>query len=142
MTEYVCGFLFDPTFKTVALITKNKPDWQKGKLNGIGGKIEGVEIPNTTMQREFQEETGLLIDKYKWTPLAELRDGDAKIYFFYSTSSKIEDVMSMEDEPIALYDVTAIPSLNTIPNLAWLIPMCLDKDHSYARCITNKPIID
>jgi len=39
-TKYVCGFLFDMAFKHVALINKVRPDWQKGKLNGIGGKVE------------------------------------------------------------------------------------------------------
>jgi hypothetical protein len=34
----VAGFLFRNNDTEVALIRKNKPDWQKGKLNGIGGK--------------------------------------------------------------------------------------------------------
>jgi 8-oxo-dGTP diphosphatase len=39
-TQYVLGFLFDPSQKDVVLIKKLKPEWQKGKLNGVGGKIE------------------------------------------------------------------------------------------------------
>ena len=37
---YVLGFLFSPDCKRVALIIKNRPDWQAGFLNGIGGKID------------------------------------------------------------------------------------------------------
>jgi hypothetical protein len=40
--EYVCGFMFANDFTEVALIRKNKPEWQRGKLNGIGGKVEQV----------------------------------------------------------------------------------------------------
>lgn len=136
MTEYVCGFLFDPTFKTVALITKNKPDWQKGKLNGIGGKIEGFELPMEAMEREFKEETGMTIKEYEWTPLAKISGSDWVVYFFYSWSTDIKDISSMEEEKVALYDVTAIQDLDTIPNLKWLIPMCLDSNHRYATCLT------
>ena len=40
MMKYVAGFLFSNDYKYVALIKKEKPAWQKGKLNAIGGKIE------------------------------------------------------------------------------------------------------
>ena len=43
--EYVAGFLFSRDGSLLALILKNKPDWQKGKLNAIGGKIEDGETP-------------------------------------------------------------------------------------------------
>jgi 8-oxo-dGTP diphosphatase len=136
MTKYVCGFLFDSTFKTVALITKNKPEWQKGKLNGIGGKIEGSELPREAMQREFKEETGLYIWEYEWTPIAEISGEDWIVYFFYSWSSDISNIKSMEEEKVALYNVTAVQDLDAIPNIKWLIPMCLDCHHKYAECKT------
>ncbi len=40
MKRYVAGLMFSKDEKYVALVIKNKPDWQKGLLNGIGGKIE------------------------------------------------------------------------------------------------------
>lgn len=61
MTEYVLGFLFRECQPLVALITKNKPEWQKNKKNGIEGKIEPNETPLEAMRREFQEETGAAI---------------------------------------------------------------------------------
>ena len=38
--KYVTGFLFSPDKKSVVLINKNRPAFQVGKLNGVGGKIE------------------------------------------------------------------------------------------------------
>lgn len=57
---YVVGFLFDQELQRVALIRKNKPRWQAGLLNGIGGKIEITDDnPHDAMFREFKEEAEL-----------------------------------------------------------------------------------
>ena len=45
MMNYCAGFLFDPEKELVVLIEKQKPAWQKGKLNAVGGKIEQGETP-------------------------------------------------------------------------------------------------
>jgi 8-oxo-dGTP diphosphatase len=45
MIKYVVGFLFNEGKTKVVLIKKNRPDWQKGYFNGVGGKIEGDETP-------------------------------------------------------------------------------------------------
>lgn len=55
--EYVLGFMFDPTLRKVLLVWKDRPTWQKGRLNGIGGHIEAGETPHEAMVREFEEET-------------------------------------------------------------------------------------
>lgn len=57
--QYVLGFAFDKEFKHVLLVWKNRPRWQAGKLNGVGGKIEPGEAVRAAMVREFQEETGI-----------------------------------------------------------------------------------
>lgn len=51
-THYVAGFMFNEDRTRVALIEKQKPDWQRGKLNGIGGKIEDDESPVEAMTSE------------------------------------------------------------------------------------------
>lgn len=55
---YSLGFLFSEDLKHVVLIRKVRPAFQKGKLNGIGGKIEPGENHLAAMIREFREETG------------------------------------------------------------------------------------
>src|SRR5271167_3288640 len=57
--EYVVGFLIDPTLSKVVLIRKVNPEWQRGLLNGVGGKVEPGEDATTAMHREFEEEAGV-----------------------------------------------------------------------------------
>jgi 8-oxo-dGTP diphosphatase len=78
-TAYVCGFAFDAR-DHVTLIRKQRPTWQKGKLNGVGGKVETVDTtpiggtPRTiaressrhAMSREFLEETGVFVPVEDW----------------------------------------------------------------------------
>lgn len=62
--EYVLGFMFNEDESKVLLIMKNRPAWQAGKLNGVGGKIEAGETPIQAMEREFAEETGFVAKHY------------------------------------------------------------------------------
>lgn len=68
------GFIFDEELENVLLIEKNKPDWQKGKLNGVGGHCEPNESYITSMIRECFEETGIETSKNKWEHLC-MMDG-------------------------------------------------------------------
>lgn len=43
----------------VLLIEKKRPDWQKGRLNLVGGKIESGETPEQAAERELYEEAGM-----------------------------------------------------------------------------------
>lgn len=44
MKHYVAGFMKDFS-DNVALVRKNKPKWQAGRLNGVCGGIEDGETP-------------------------------------------------------------------------------------------------
>ena len=60
MKQYVLGFAFSRDKKDIILISKLNPEWQKGKLNGVGGKVEFEDAsPMDAMYREFKEETGI-----------------------------------------------------------------------------------
>jgi len=127
--EYVCGFYFDSLFKHVVLIWKNKPEWQKGKLNGVGGKIEKGELPITAMRREFFEETGVLHNE--WIDLITLTGEGWRVYFFCTIGrvNEFEYVETKEDEEVAKIEVDRL-LVNDYPhihNLDWLIPMGIHK---------------
>lgn len=122
--NYVVGFLFSDSRDRVALIEKKKPDWQRGKLNGIGGKMEGDELPLDAMCREFKEETGA--DVWWWQPFCVLNFRGGAIHFFQATGD-IDALESMEAEVVTIVAVADLPELRTIPNLRWLIPLALDK---------------
>ena len=78
--KYVAGFLFNPTMDSVVLVKKNRPEWQKGFYNGVGGHIEQGENPFDAMTREFEEETGVLIPD--WRNYCEIDGEDWVCYFF------------------------------------------------------------
>lgn len=126
MIKYVAGFLFSQDRTKVALIRKNKPEWQAGKLNGIGGKIENGESASDAMEREFKEEAGVFIPWYGWDCFADIEGEDYKCYFFRCFSDDLFNVRTMEDEFVCIYDVNDVNSFPHIPNLSWLIPLALD----------------
>lgn len=80
--EYVLGFLFNNSHRKVCLIRKKRPDWQKDKLNGIGGKLEPWELPSEAMSREFKEETSVSIPIEEWTPVIELLFTGIVVYVY------------------------------------------------------------
>src|SRR4051812_3192633 len=69
--QYVCGFAFDLLGRLV-LIRKKRPEWQAGRLNGVGGHQEPGETPEVAMAREFYEETGVGCRAENWRLFFEL----------------------------------------------------------------------
>ena len=126
MTEFCLGFLFSaaPEYARVVLIRKNKPEWQNGKLNGVGGKIEKGETALEAMRREFLEECG--VKKENWVPFALLDYPEARVWCFAAEDELLLDgaVRTMTDEEVII--VSAYAPWRThgrVPNLSYLIPM-------------------
>ena len=125
MIRYVCGFLFSPNLHLVTLIEKQKPEWQKGKWNGVGGKIEPGEQERDAMSREFHEETGVFFPPKTWNELTTLRGEDWEVTFFYKIDIAIFSVETKEIERVMFHDPKNLPE-NVIPNLRWLVPLAMD----------------
>lgn len=121
MTRYVVGFTFSA--REVLLIRKNRPSWQAGKYNGIGGHIEPGETPDQAMTREFLEETGA---KGCWFEFAVLTDKDRtwEVHFFAGGMFPDEKPRTMTDEEIAWVPMTDLPE-HVLPNLRFLVPMAV-----------------
>lgn len=126
MTDYVAGFLFSEDLSKVSLVRKNKPEFQKGLLNAIGGKIESDESPYDAMVREFKEETGVDFDLWD---LDVILDGDGwKVHFFSGISDIVYDCKTMEEEDISLYDVDEFwTRTDLMSNLKTIMSIALDK---------------
>ena len=122
-TQYVIGFLFRGG--DVALIQKNRPEWQKGKLNGIGGYIEKGENPYQAMNREFQEEACKDLNIVSWDFFCTMVFPDYEVHCFKAFS--YTDIETETDEKVGWYNSKRLPE-NVIPNLNWLIPMALQKE--------------
>lgn len=129
MNEYVCGFLFSPSLGRVCLIHKRRgPSSVIGRWNGVGGKIEKHEQPLQAMSREFQEETGVYLSPHpkNWTLCVVLVGGDWSVRFYAARSVVIDMVRTQEDEEVMVWSTDMLSRILTVPNLQWIIPMCLD----------------
>lgn len=132
MIDYVVGFLFNMDFTEVLLIRKNRPDWQKGKLNGIGGHVDPPEVYKHAMKREFMEETGLNIHMDKWRIFHTIvKQGEWRCMFYFAVSDNLKDARSLTDEVVEIHKVADLRDLPVIDNLRWLLPMTQDPKHQY-----------
>lgn len=122
--RYTAAFIFNSELTKVLLIQKNRPEWQAGKLNGIGGKLELGETIQEGISREVWEECGLEINPGDWTHFAELAGDDWVVSFFTYKLEEIVEVESKTDEIVDWYSSTEIPN-QVIPNLKWLIPLAI-----------------
>lgn len=107
-------------------MTKTHPSWQKGKLNGIGGRIEAGESSDECMVRETQEEIGLTTNAPDWRCFATIEGEDWSVDFYalrYGGQGAAPQAMT--DEPIGWYTTAALPQ-HCLPNIYWLVPMALD----------------
>ena len=127
MVKYVLGFAFDIRQQQVLLIQKVKPEWQKGCINGIGGKIDEGESSMQAMAREFREEAGVLTKPHHWVYQCEMIGHDWSVSVFYTCTDKIFNFTDMTIEKCGIYSINRLP-LNIITNVNWLIPFCLDQD--------------
>lgn len=124
-TRYVAGFCFNEAMTHVVLIEKLKPEWMKGKINGVGGKIEGFESPEQAMSREFAEEAGLLIPERDWHRFAVLHTTtESHVHFFYSVLAghRISEASTKTSERVFVQSVTG-ERHKWMPNLPWLVEM-------------------
>lgn len=131
MQLYACGFLFSKDRTRVILIRKNRPAWQAGKLNGLGGKLEPGETPYEAMRREFREEAG--VDIPSWTECLTVTGEPSKADprgwrgHFFRAFDDLEQCQAQTDERLEIHSVVGLPR-DTIPNLQWMIPMMLDDE--------------
>jgi 8-oxo-dGTP diphosphatase len=130
--EYVAGFAFSTGCNYVALVRKLRPDWQRGLLNGVGGKVEPGESPRDAMNREFAEECRLEVKR--WRHFATVGGGQAgepwRVHFYWNWI--VDDRFSLgenygrEDERVEVFPARWLGQAGTfatIPNLRWLIPL-------------------
>ena len=132
MVEYVLGFCFNDGKSHVVLMNKNRPDWQKGFLNGVGGKVEDNESIPDAMCREFEEETGVKSYPKDWDLCFDVTGYDYKLFIFRAEHDKLfYNVATVTDEEVISTDVIRLTQRMVIHNLHWMIPMMQDQIVSF-----------
>lgn len=126
---YVVGFLFAAELDRVVLIRKARPRWQRGLLNGVGGKAEQGESAQAAIEREFREEAGVLIPQLCWRHYLTLDvsagASGALCHFLEARSSRVTDCHTVTDEPIEVHCLRPLPR-DALYSLHWEIPLALD----------------
>ena len=127
MNRYVLGFAFDPLNDRVLLITKNRPEWQDGLLNGLGGHVEDSEAPHHAMQREGAEETLGKLANVDWQLYGRLSGQGFEMWLFcvkvlWAGMMGLDGVMT-EEGRCSFVTVEDLSGLSTVPNVEYLVAM-------------------
>ena len=129
MTKYVIGLLFNPSLDRVILIRKARPEWQAGRWNAPGGKVESGECFPDAVAREFHEETGVCLSVGEWHHFATVHpDKNSVLQVFYAVNGLYTEVDTVTDEAIRCWrvaDVMRMPWGTFIPEIPWLVQMGL-----------------
>jgi len=130
--EYVLGLAFDPSLERVVLIHKNRPDWQRGLVNGIGGKVETEDdCILSAMKREAYEEADIAFKNIMigWTHYLDMTGQVNKrkhwiVHCFYAILQKDAVIKSKTDEQVSFFHVDNLPE-NMVPHLQMNIQLAL-----------------
>jgi len=125
MERYVLGFIFDEARDHVLLSHKNRPSWQRGRLNGIGGKVEPNETPLGVMRRQCEEETNL--SGLDWQHIATMVHGSSSITVFATFTQAVFHAIRKMDEVLQIFPHRNLPERRILPNLPVLIALALDE---------------
>lgn len=147
--KYVIGFAFDESRERVVLIEKDRPEWQAGKHNGVGGKIETYdESPVAAMVREFKEETGVETTAEEWNYFAvmnveeDIMNGKpSRMYCFrtFLSTERFEQCSTQETEQVV--KVSAGVTLHQMPlidKVHYLVRLALEEHLSFTNINMNK----
>jgi 8-oxo-dGTP diphosphatase len=134
--------LFHRRYEACPVDRKNRPEWQAGRLNGIGGHVEGdphwpstIETADAAMVREFHEETGVQAKPEDWKYLTLLRGPNWVVHCFYAINSDyVMSAVSTTDETVGVYP-TCLDFLReeAISNVPWLVGLAMDPDQPRIR---------
>lgn len=121
--ESTLVFIFNPNLDKVWLIKKESPEWQRGLLNGLGGKTEGEESPIDCAIRELQEESGLI--KKDLVEVGSMVGIGWRTTIYTGVTS--ETLETRDEGEVKLYDLDAYKHYPHIENLTLLIEAALLK---------------
>jgi 8-oxo-dGTP diphosphatase len=126
MMRYSLGLIFDQQYERVVLMRKNRPEWQRGRLNGVGGKLEAGETNLECVVREVSEETGLVTQPDDWAHIASIGGSDWQMEVFAMASSSIDGAKTMTDEDVGTYRISELPP-GVMSNIPWLVALAIDR---------------
>lgn len=126
--EYTVAFVFNQDLSKILLLNPTSPEWQVGKLNGLGGKFESDESVFECAKREVYEESGLETSLEDWVYIAKefWPDLGDNIHFLAYVHNQPEtNFESSVEGELEWVLVNNLPE-RVISNLKWQIPLAVD----------------
>jgi 8-oxo-dGTP pyrophosphatase MutT (NUDIX family) len=123
ITRYVLGFAFG-SHGRVLLIRKERPAWQRGRMNGLGGKVESGETDAQAMRREFLEECGLDVPENKWELKGSCIGRSFRIAVFSTELSEHDFPVSLTDEQVGWRYWQYVMDSDVLPHVEAMIHCC------------------
>lgn len=134
MKKYVVGIVFYEN--KIILIRKNRPTWQAGRLNGVGGKVKQYENFYDAMIRECHEECNLVLTS--WAYLGLLTDiYSYEVQYFRAFTSTLELVNSNTDENIEIFNISDLKYSEVVPPTDIFIRLALHDLYSPIELIVE-----
>lgn len=123
MIEYVLVYYTKFMSEQYILLKKEKPEYQQGRYNLPGGKVEPGETPEDAAFREFEEETGIqldCVDKH-----GEIRGKDFVVHVFDGWTEQHEEIIHKTDYEQPFWDMGEFFTKRNLmmPNLLVIIPL-------------------
>ena len=121
--EYTVGFIFTQNQEKVLLILKDRPTWQVGLWNGVGGKVEKDETLIECISREVKEETNIHIPLESWITVGTMQGKGWHVTIFTTIIEKeLPPIQKTSEKP--QWHTLSSPPHNIVPNLSIIIPAC------------------
>ena len=113
-------------FEHVLLIEKKRPDWQAGRFNLPGGKIEDGETIHQAASRKLMEETDLNSPPEMIRLMGTIKGPDFVVYVCYCDYDPQDAfAVSVTDERVFWMPIKeALQSPRLLANLRLVIPFC------------------
>ncbi len=131
---YVLGLIFDAARRNVLLIRKNRPAFQAGRLNGLGGKVELGESPFQAIVREINEEANLVTTPEQWSFFGVMEGVGFAVHCFHAQVADLGLATAMTDESLVVLSVDD-PRIHHegLSNLTAVLSAALDQDNPFIR---------
>jgi 8-oxo-dGTP diphosphatase len=131
--NYVLGFICDKNKEKFLLLRKNRPKYQEGFLNGIGGKVENNESYIECMIRETKEEIlyknkGFITyaDNWEHITIFSFETGSVVCYVLYSDCD-FTLFSEGEDQLVEIHEIKNIDYKECLPPLEDVLNLIINK---------------